>query len=231
MPDHDQIYAEEAARYELLISREDKDGNILRTLKEICSFQGKHLVDMGAGTGRLSCLLAAEGASVTATDASAAMLEVLAGRLTDMEAGTWRTAVADHRELPVADASADVLTAGWTVCYLASSNNPDWEADLAAAVGEMKRVVRPGGTVIVLETLGTGHEAPAGPDFLQPYYAALQERYGFTHTWIRTDYEFASAEEAESLSRFFFGDELAERVRASGSRILPECTGVWWLQV
>jgi hypothetical protein len=30
------------------------------------------------------------------------------------------------------------------------------------------------------------------------------------------------------LAGFFFGAEMAERVRESGLVILPECTGVWW---
>jgi hypothetical protein len=52
---------------------------------------------------------------------------------------------------------------------------------------------------------------------------------GFKSTWIRTDYRFASLDEAEALTRFFFGDELAARVVANEWVILPECTGIWWL--
>jgi hypothetical protein len=37
--------------------------------------------------------------------------------------------------------------------------------------------------------------------------------------------------EAEELSRFFFGDELGNKVVQNNWTILPECTGVWWLKI
>jgi hypothetical protein len=49
------------------------------------------------------------------------------------------------------------------------------------------------------------------------------------YQWIRTDYEFASVEEAVTLTRFFFGDELALQVQTANSPIVPECTGLWWV--
>ena len=52
--------------------------------------------------------------------------------------------------------------------------------------------------------------------------------HGFNATWIRTDYEFASVPEAEELTRFFFGDALADRIEREQLLILPECTGLWW---
>jgi hypothetical protein len=59
------------------------------------------------------------------------------------------------------------------------------------------------------------------------FYAWLEEME-FQHTWIRTDYRFNSVGEAATLSGFFFGEELAARIRRDGLTILPECTGLWW---
>jgi ubiquinone/menaquinone biosynthesis C-methylase UbiE len=105
---------------------------------------------------------------------------------------------------------------------------PEWRQNLQLALNEMRRIVRRGGTIIILETLGTGHETPEAPEFLQNYYHLLETAYGFERKAIRTDYLFESAEEAEELTRFFFGDELAERVKRENRTALPECTGVWW---
>ena len=63
----------------------------------------------------------------------------------------------------------------------------------------MKRVLRPGGTIILLETLGTGHETPNPPSPIMSQYHAFLEREGFDSTWMRTDYQFASLAEAETL--------------------------------
>jgi hypothetical protein len=35
-------------------------------------------------------------------------------------------------------------------------------------------------------------------------------------------------EEAADLAGFFFGAEMADRIREDGLVVLPECTGVWW---
>ena len=44
--------------------------------------------------------------------------------------------------------------------------------------------------------------------------------------WVRTDYQFPDAATAIELTTFFFGAQLADRVRTSAR--LPECTGLWW---
>jgi ubiquinone/menaquinone biosynthesis C-methylase UbiE len=93
----------------------------------------------------------------------------------------------------------------------------------------MMRVLKPGGTAIILETMTTGSETPAPPnERLAAYYAWLENEQGFSYKWIRTDYQFASVQEADELTRFFFGDELADRIVREGITILPECTGIWW---
>jgi len=227
MPDHEQIYANEASAYELLISREDMEGNLARALQGIRAFEGLDVLDLGAGTGRLSCMLAPIAGSVVAVDASRAMLDVAESKLKALGCTNWRTVVSDHRALAVADQSADVIVAGWTLCYLASSNTKAWRRQLEWAWDEMGRVLRPGGTVIIVETLGTGAETPAAPQFLQSYYRVLQEHYGLEHQWLRTDFRFESAGEAERLTRFFFGDALADRVASESANELPECTGIW----
>jgi dihydroorotase len=38
-------------------------------------------------------------------------------------------------------------------------------------------------------------------------------------------------EQAEQLTRFFFGDDLADKVAEQKLSHLPECAGVWRLQL
>ncbi|WP_127579031.1 class I SAM-dependent methyltransferase [Paenibacillus koleovorans] len=224
MPDHAAIYRQEAAKYDELIAKQPDLSAVLRKIKP---FQGLDIVDMGAGTGRLSAILAPEAHSIVALDASEAMLEVTASRLCAAGLSNWRTQQADHRSLPLPDRSADLIVAGWTICYLANTGEREWEHHLAAIMAELERVLRPGGTIIILETMGTGTETPNPPAFLLPYYAALTERYGFRHSWMRTDYTFDSPEQAEALTRFFFGDLIADRVKVERLRSVPECAGIW----
>jgi hypothetical protein len=62
-------------------------------------------------------------------------------------------------------------------------------------------------------------------------YDLWHDESGFQKKWIRPEYKFASVEDAQELSRFFFGDELADEVRANNWAAVPECTGVWWLKI
>lgn len=227
MPTEKEIYQTEGEKYEALIAREDHQGNILRTLREIVDLDGLDVYDLGAGTGRLACMLAPHVRSIRAFDVSAEMLRVCREKLSASGLSNWQVDLADHRRLPVADASADLVVSGWSVSYLAVWNPDSWRVELKNWLDEMKRVMRPGGSIVLYESLGTGHESPLELDHLRDYYPWL-DAAGFQKKVIRTDYQFASLDEAEQLSRFFFGDELGDKVREHRWQLLPECTGVWW---
>lgn len=209
-----------------MISRQP---DLAACIREIRSWDGLDVLDVGAGSGRLSTFLAEDARSLICTDNSGAMLELLDRKLSGLySARNWRTAEADHRSLPVADSSVDLVVAGWTIGYLANSDEPDWAYNLERAMGELTRVLKPGGTIIILETLGTGCETPQAPAFLTGYYSLLEQRYGFSHRWIRTDYEFASVEEARARMEFFFGEGLASLIEEKQWHVVPECAGIWW---
>jgi ubiquinone/menaquinone biosynthesis C-methylase UbiE len=230
LPEHKDVYNQYGSLYERLVEREDYQQNILRALRGIVRLAGKDVVELGAGTGRITCLLAPEVRSIRAFDQSQHMLDIAAGKLRASGQNNWQMAVSDHRGLPVEDASADIAISGWSICYLVDWNRGAWQADVDQALAEMRRVLRPGGVIILLETMGTGYKTPHPPDHLLEYYRALEAK-GFTTQWIRTDYQFRSLDEAVELVQFFFGGELAAQVHTAGSPVLPECTGIWWLAV
>ena len=230
MPTERAVYQQHADRYERLIRREDYQNHILGEIKKIIELDNLDVVELGAGTGRLTRLLAPYVKSIKAFDASAHMLETAAESLHEMGLNNWSTEVADHRQIPVEDASADLVISGWEFCYLAVWGGADWQSALQDGLREIERITRPGGTVIIIETLGTGNEKPNPPEHLSGYFDWLSES-GFERGWMRTDYRFESLEEAVELSTFFFGEEMGQEVRESNWIILPECTGVWWKKV
>lgn len=235
MPTQEEIYKTDGDKYEALIASEDYQGNILKALTEITSLENRIVYDLGAGTGRLVCLLAPHVSQIRAFDISEEMLRVCREKLRRGEVisplhSNWQVDVADHRQLPVEDHSADLVVSGWSVAYLAVWNPETWRAELEKWLGEMKRVLRPNSFIVLFESLGTGNESPIKLDHLKDYYPWLDEA-GFQNKWIRTDYKFDSLDEAEYLSRFFFGDELGDKVKQNNWVILPECTGVWWKKV
>jgi ubiquinone/menaquinone biosynthesis C-methylase UbiE len=225
-----RIYQTDGDRYEALISREDYQGNIPRAIDEIIHVEGLDVLDLGAGTGRLTLMLAPRVKLIRAFDASAEMLRVCRERLKATGLSNWQVDVADHRQLPVEDHSADLVVSGWSVSYLSVWNQESGDAQLDKWLAEMRRVLRNDGTIILFESLGTGNESPIRLEHVEPTYRWLDDN-GFQNKWIRTDYRFESVDEAEELSRFFFGDELGDKVKKNNWVILPECTGVWWIKV
>lgn len=230
MPTQEEIYKTEGDKYEALIAREDYQGNILRALREITPLEKRVVYDLGAGTGRLACMLAPHVSRVRAFDISEEMLRVCRQKLTASGLINWQVDVADHRQLPVEAVSADLVVSGWSLSYLAVWNPESWQIELEKWLGEMKRVLRAGSFVVLYESLGTGNESPIQLEHLKDYYLWLDEA-GFQHKQIRTDYKFDSLDEAEYLVRFFFGDDLGDRVKLNDWVILPECTGIWWKQI
>lgn len=230
MPDHFQeIYANHADQYEALVAREDYEGNILKTIENIRPLANLEVVEFGAGTGRLTLMLAPLVKSVQAFDNSRAMLDVTFAKLQKFGLNNVSVDVADNRSIPLPEASADLTIQGWSFGHFCGWYPDTWRQEIGKCLVEMRRLVRSGGTLIMLETLGTGRETPLAPTpALAEYYAWLESEQGFSSTSIRTDYQFESLQEAENLSRFFFGDELAEAVIHNQWVILPECTGVWW---
>lgn len=228
MTDFQHIYTHQAEQYDRLVAREDYQGQILAALQRIRPLAGLDVVEFGAGTGRLTRLLAPLVRSIQAFDASAAMLGVAKETLEGIGRGNWTLGVADNRRLPVEDRVADLAIAGWSFGHTVGWFPDTWRAEIGHMLAEMRRVLRPGGAAVILETLGTGRETPHPPHAgLAAYYRWLEGEQGFHATWIRTDYEFASPDEADELTRFFFGDELADRVRREDLTIVPECTGLW----
>lgn len=229
MPTFEEVYAAHAAAYDDLINREDHEGNILAAVQRIRLLTADlTVVEFGAGTGRLTRLLAPHVAALQAFDASAHMLSVTEAHIARLGLRNVTVQVADNAALPILANSADIAIEGWSFGHQTAWAD-DWRVTVGAALDEMERVLRPGGTAILLETLGTGSRIPWPPnDALRDLYDWWETERGFRRLEIRTDYRFADAAEAERLCRFFFGDAMGDSIRATGSAIVPECTGVWW---
>ncbi len=106
---------------------------------------GGTVLDVATGTGLVAERLLQQGHQVTGLDQSPEMLAVARGRL----AGRVELVEASADSLPFADASFDHLTFTYLLRYV---------DDPAATLVELARVVRPGGTMAMLE-----FAVPRGP--------------------------------------------------------------------
>ncbi|MGI8887658.1 MAG: class I SAM-dependent methyltransferase, partial [Nocardioidaceae bacterium] len=101
--------------------------------------QPARVLELGAGTGKLTATLCALGHDVVATDPSADMLVRLAST-----APAARTALARAEDIPLAPASADVVVAAQAFHWF----------DRERALTEIARVLRPGGALALLWNSG-----------------------------------------------------------------------------
>lgn len=228
MPEeHKLTYRKQADQYDLLVSREDYQHNLIKAINRIRNVDDLNVIDLGAGTGRVGLLFANRTASSIALDLSPQMISLAKEKFHDGGHRNWSVSAADHRALPLVNGCADLVISGWSICYLVDWYQKTWKKELERAFREIYRVLRPGGTIIIIETQGTGFEKPNPPPHLVHYFEYLNNA-GFEHFWIRSDYRFKDIEESFHTAQFFFGADLAKQVKENNWVILPECTGFWY---
>ncbi|HZP48506.1 MAG TPA: ubiquinone/menaquinone biosynthesis methyltransferase [Vicinamibacterales bacterium] len=103
---------------------------------------GRRALDLATGTGDIAFALAARGASVVGLDITPRMIELARGKRDMAAADAPAFLVGDMLALPFPSASFDIVTTGYGL-----RNVPD----LAAALDEIRRVLRPGGQFVSLD--------------------------------------------------------------------------------
>ncbi len=102
--------------------------------------RGKHIADLGCGTGHLLPSLAATGAHVTGVDREEAMLEVARERVAALPDVELRRGLLDAVPLP--DRSVDLVVVAFVLHHI---------RDLPPVFAEVARVLAPGGRVVLLD--------------------------------------------------------------------------------
>jgi SAM-dependent methyltransferase len=197
------LYRLEPELYERLVAAERLHPGVLAWLPH----DVERIVEVAAGTGRLTLQLIERAREVVAIEPAAPLREILNEKLLGSDHGhRARVVPGFFDDLPVADDYADLV-----VACSALTPAPGHGGD--AGLAEMERVCRSGGCVVIV-----------WPNEL-PWLAA----HGYRHVSFDDGemfVEFASREEAAELTEIFYprgGDE----VRRHGWRRVPyEALGV-----
>lgn len=105
---------------------------------------GDRVLDLGCGAGHAGFAVAATGAAVTAVDTSERMLETARLLAEERNLAGYEAVRADVSALPFPAASFDAVVSRYSAHH--------WP-DVALAMRQAARVVRPGGRVVVIDTV------------------------------------------------------------------------------
>ncbi|MBN8871231.1 MAG: class I SAM-dependent methyltransferase [Rhodospirillales bacterium] len=167
-------------------------GADLDALREIVrSRQPRHALDLGAGGGHVSYLLAPHAGQVTAVDVSAEMLRAVASTATEKGLDNIRTKEGSAENLPFEDATFDFVA-----CRYSAHHWRDFEAGLRQA----RRVLRTGEGAVFIDAYSPGpalldthlqavellRDTSHVRDYTASEWLAALQRSGFAVTTSRT---------------------------------------------
>ncbi|MEB4210890.1 ubiquinone/menaquinone biosynthesis methyltransferase [Mycobacterium sp. 94-17] len=168
---------------------------------ELCALRpGERVLDVATGTGDLAFAeKAAVGpqGEVVAVDSCAAMLDVARGR----RGGVIDFREGDAMDLQFPDASFDVATIGFGLRNV---------ADRGKALREVRRVLRPGGRLMVLD-FSTPNSKPLKA-FHDVLYFGVMPTVGWAFSWHRDAHHYTS----DSIRTWLSRDELREAMLDAG---------------
>lgn len=162
---------------------------------------GSSLLDLGAGTGDLAreALRQQPACHVTAGDFTLNMMLVGKQRYTSGPAHAWTGA--DALNLPFPDASFDALVSGFLMRNV---------VDLDRALAEQRRVLKPGGRFVCLDTTRPGKTVLTPfirihMRYVIPFLGSLLARDRAAYTYL-----------PETSEQFLSAEELLARISATG---------------
>lgn len=126
--------------YELENAAMDREGIVWDALSAIAPWAGKTLLDLGCGTGFWLPRYAADAREVIGVEPDVDLLRRARSRTPDA-----RVLHGSAEQIPLADASVDVVHARFAYFFPTPGN------DCSAGLAEVMRVLRPGGTLVVID--------------------------------------------------------------------------------
>jgi SAM-dependent methyltransferase len=211
------------ATYELENRAADPHGELWRAMGCVVDWSGRDVLDLGCGSGYHLPRFAETARTVTGVEPHRSLVSLARRRTRRLANASVLEGVA--QAIPLPPDSVDVVHVRWAYFF-----GPGSEPGLA----ELDRVVRRGGTALVIDNDGT--RSTFGAWFRRGYPMIdpdAVERFWSTHGWTRVPvdmgWSFGSRADLEAVVRIEFTPEVAEAVLAThtGTEV-DYAVNLWW---
>lgn len=192
-------------RYEKENRAQDVDGEIWRTLRERCDWRSRDVVDIGCGAGFHLPVFAEHAREVIGVEPHRRLADAARHRVSGH--GNVRVLTAPAQRLPLPDASVDLVHAR-TSYFFGRGAEP--------GLAEAQRVLRPGGTIAIVDL--DGDSSPYGewlradlPRYDPREVLGFFTEHGFDCRRVRTLWRFADRGELADVLGIEFSPTVAAR--------------------
>jgi ubiquinone/menaquinone biosynthesis C-methylase UbiE len=192
-----ETYTSDVDIYEAFTATFDPEGLVWRRVLETVPFAGKSVLEIGCGLGHYAQAIAPKTRSYIALDVSESMLAKARQRGAGIANLTFLHA--DAQAIPLPDHSVDLVFGTWAIGAIGPP------AARERAMGDIHRVVKPGGEIWAVETHWKS-------DFMDLRGPAEQANDFQTFRWYES-HGFSLVDEVESA---FVFPSLAEAERVLG---------------
>jgi ubiquinone/menaquinone biosynthesis C-methylase UbiE len=196
--------------YEIENRAADPENRIEMAMATIAPWDGKVLLDLGAGTGFHIPRFHAWARQVIAVEPHGQSRERAQARVAELRLDHVSVIDGSAERLPLRDASVDIVHARFAYFFA-----PDCEPGLA----ELARVIRAGGTAFIIDndlSHGTFASWLQRSSWISAKNGAAVERFwdthGFTLVRIASEWRFDNRDDLEAVVRLEFPGDLAEQI-------------------
>jgi len=202
----------------------DRAGLIEAAMASLHPFDGADLVDVGCGTGFHLPRFASFGcASVVGVEPHLPLVSIAGQRISGMPGVQVLEGAA--QSLPLADGSVDIAHARWAYFF---------GAGCEPGLGELERVLRPGGTAFVIDNDATRSVfgrwfSRAYPSYDPVAVERFWARQGWSRERLTIQWTFDTREDLESVVRIEFPETAAEGILAEHEGTAVDyAVSLWW---
>jgi len=227
MPTMKEIYDFHSIEYDELVTKEDYQNNLKNYLLNNFDFKNKSIIELGAGTGRLTKIYAKDSKNISIYDRSSHMMDKAKLNLKEFSESI-KFGICDNLNINEIKEKADIILEGWSFGHTAIDKFETITDTIKELIDNCKSMLNSGGTIIIIETLGTNYNKPTETSpALSKLFSILENSYNFKRYVLRTDYKFDSEEDAKRVTSYFFGEKFAKNLKNAKNGIVKEYTGVW----